>query len=46
MIIGSPIVGYLSTKYSARLLSTSGLFGTCVGLVLLIWQIGPHASLF
>lgn len=46
MIIGSPIVGYLNTKYSARLLSTAGLVMTCLGMGILITYIGPHASLF
>ncbi|GGE43658.1 MFS transporter [Pullulanibacillus camelliae] len=46
MIIASPIVGALTVKYSPRLLSTSGLLGTCIGMCLLVWNIGPDASLF
>jgi EmrB/QacA subfamily drug resistance transporter len=46
MIIGSLIVGSLTTRYSARLLSTLGLFGTCIGMLLLVWKIGIHASFF
>ncbi|GGH84548.1 EmrB/QacA subfamily drug resistance transporter [Pullulanibacillus pueri] len=46
MIIASPIVGALASKYSSRLLSTSGLIGTCIGMCLLVWNIGPHASVF
>jgi EmrB/QacA subfamily drug resistance transporter len=46
MVIGSLIVGSLTTRYSARLLSTLGLFGTCIGMLLLVWKIGIHASLF
>lgn len=46
MIIGSPIVGALSAKYSARLLSTSGLLGTCIGMLILVSNIGVHSSLF
>lgn len=45
VMIGSLIVGTLTTKYSARLLSTLGLFGTCIGMLLLTWKIGIHASL-
>lgn len=46
MIIASPIVGALSAKYSARVLSTTGLLGTCIGMLLLMWHIGVNASLF
>lgn len=46
MIIGSMIVGPLAARYSARLLSTLGLLGTCVGMLLLVWKIGIHASTF
>jgi len=45
MIIGSIIVGPLTTKYSARVLSTLGLFGTCIGMLILVWKIGIDASL-
>jgi EmrB/QacA subfamily drug resistance transporter len=45
MIIASPIVGWLSAKYSSRVLSTIGLFGTCIGILLLIWHIGGGAPL-
>jgi EmrB/QacA subfamily drug resistance transporter len=46
MIIGSPIVGALSAKYSARLLTTIGLLGTCMGMLILVCNIGVHSSLF
>jgi len=46
MIVASPIAGVLTAKYSSRLLSTAGLLGTCVGMGVLVWNIGPHASLF
>ncbi|MGG3693708.1 MFS transporter [Heyndrickxia ginsengihumi] len=45
MMIGSLIVGALTVKYSARLLSTAGLFGTCIGMLLLTWKIGDQDSL-
>lgn len=46
MLIGSPLVGALSAKYSTRLLSTAGLFVTCIGMFLLMWHIGVNASVF
>lgn len=46
IMIGSLIVGTLTAKYSARFLSTLGLFGTCIGMLILTWKIGIHASLF
>jgi len=46
VMIGSAIVGTLTAKYSARLLSTVGLFGTCIGMLILTWKIGPQSSLF
>jgi EmrB/QacA subfamily drug resistance transporter len=46
MIIASPIAGALTAKYSARALSTIGLFGTCIGILLLMWHIGGSGSLF
>jgi EmrB/QacA subfamily drug resistance transporter len=46
VMIGSIIVGPLTSKYSARLLSTLGLFGTCVGMLILTWKIGIHASFY
>lgn len=46
VMIGSLIVSTLTAKYSARLLSTIGLFGTCIGMLILTWKIGAGASLF
>lgn len=46
MIAGSLIVGAVTARYSARLLSTLGLLGTCLGMLILVWKIGIHASLF
>lgn len=45
VMIGSLIVGMLTAKYSAKLLSTTGLFGTCIGMLLLTWKIGSEGSL-
>lgn len=45
MMLGSLIVGPFSSKYGARLLSTLGLSGTCVGMMILVWNIGVHSSL-
>jgi EmrB/QacA subfamily drug resistance transporter len=45
VMIGSLIVGMLTAKYSAKLLSTTGLFGTCIGMLLLTWKIGSVGSL-
>ena len=44
VMIGSAIVGKLTAKYSARLLSTTGLLGTCVGMLILTWKIGSDSS--
>lgn len=46
MMIGSLVAGALTARYSARLLSTLGLLGTCLGMLILVWKIGIHASLF
>ncbi|WML49031.1 MFS transporter [Neobacillus sp. PS3-34] len=46
IMLGSIIVSKLTLNYSARLLSTSGLFGTCIGMLLLTWKIGADGSLF
>jgi EmrB/QacA subfamily drug resistance transporter len=45
VMIGSALVGMLTAKYSAKLLSTTGLFGTCVGMLILTWKIGSDNSL-
>lgn len=46
IMLGSIIVSKLTLNYSARLLSTSGLFSTCIGMLLLTWKIGADGSLF
>ncbi len=45
IMIGSPMVGVLSAKYSTRSLSTIGLLGTCLGIFLLMWHVGINTSL-
>jgi EmrB/QacA subfamily drug resistance transporter len=44
MIVASPVVGMLSSKYSARVLSTSGLAGTLAGLLILLLSLGHDPS--
>ncbi|WP_274648720.1 MFS transporter [Paenibacillus humicola] len=44
MIIASPVAGALSARFSARLLSTGGLGVTCVGMLLLMENLGLNAS--
>jgi len=44
MLIGSPLSGYLSTKYSTRFLTTTGLLCTGLGVFILMHQIVVHAS--
>lgn len=42
MIIASPISGSLSSRLSARLLSTSGLIVSAIGLVVILFSLGPN----
>jgi EmrB/QacA subfamily drug resistance transporter len=44
MLVASPIAGGLTGRYSARLLSSSGLGVTLVGLFVLSMSIGPAAN--
>ena len=46
MIVASPVVGALSAKYNARLLSTVGLIINCSGMFLLTWNIGNTDGFF
>jgi len=44
MTFASPLAGYLATRFSARQVSTCGLLGTCVGMVILCLSIGLNNS--
>lgn len=42
MLVASPIAGALTSRFSARVLSTSGLGISAFGLVILMFCLGPH----
>jgi EmrB/QacA subfamily drug resistance transporter len=44
MIVASPLVGMLSSRFSARLLSTAGLSGTCIGMLILLLSVGIEGA--
>jgi len=44
MIVASPIAGLLCARFKAKLLSTSGLMISSLGLLLLMWNIDINAS--
>ncbi len=46
LVLSGPFAGYLMRYFSRKFLSTGGLFLTCLGMILLIFHIGHHASVF